>query len=409
MAVPAPELRRPPASHPDVRRVIRARALRGLADGFVSVVLAAYLDALGFTSFEIGAVLTAMLAGSAALTLGVGLRGGGLPARAVLLAACGLMAATGLGFALASSFAALLVIGFVGTLNAGAGDVTVFLPTEQALIASRSDGADRPALFARYNLGATLAAAVGSLGTGLPALAARHLGVPLETSLRCAFLGYAALALVLALAYRRLDDAPGAGTASPAALARSRPTVLRLASLFSLDSFGSGLVVQSLLALWLLRRFDLSLEVTGTVFFCTGLLSAFGQLLSAPLARRIGLVRTMVYTHIPANVLLAITPFMPTASLAVACLLVRMAFAQMDVPARQSLVMSLVPPEERAAAASVTNVPRSLASALAPLPAGWLFGLSPFGWPLVVAGGLKIAYDLLLLVQFRGAEQAPRR
>jgi MFS family permease len=392
-----------------VRRVIRARALRGLADGFVSVVLAAYLDALGFSSFEIGAVLTAMLAGSAALTLGVGLRGGALPARAVLLAACGLMAATGLGFAVASSFSALLVIGFVGTLNAGAGDVTLFLPTEQALIASRSDGADRPALFARYNLGGTLAAAVGSLGTGLPALAARGLGVPLETSLRWAFLGYAALALVLALHYRRLEDVPGAGAASPTALGRSRPTVLRLASLFSLDSFGSGLVVQSLLALWLLRRFGLSLEVTGTVFFCTGLVSAFGQLLSAPLARRIGLVRTMVYTHIPANVLLAITPFMPTADLAVACLLVRMAFAQMDVPARQSLVMSLVPPEERAAAASVTNVPRSLASALAPLPAGWLFGLSPFGWPLVVAGGLKIAYDLLLLVQFRGQEQAPRR
>jgi predicted MFS family arabinose efflux permease len=167
--------------------------------------------------------------------------------------------------------------------------------------------------------------------------------------------------------------------------------------------------VQSLLALWLLRRFELSLEVTGTVFFCTGLLSAFGQLLSAPLARRIGLVRTMVYTHIPANVLLAITPLMPSAPLAVACLLLRMAFAQMDVPARQSLVMSLVPPEERSAAASVTNVPRSLAAALAPLPAGWLFGLSLFGWPLVVAGGLKIAYDLMLLVQFRGLEQRMER
>lgn len=392
--------------HPDVRRVIRTRALRGLADGFFGVVLAAYLDALGFSNLEIGAILTATLLGSAVLTLGVGLRGAALPARQVLLAAAALMAATGLAFAAVGSLAALLVVAFVGTLNAGGGDVTVFLPTEQALIASASDPGDRAGLFARYNLGGTLAAALGSLASGLPALAAARLGVPLATSLRCAFLAYAALGVILALDYRRMQTSPARAPAprGGTALATSRPTVLRLTALFSLDSFGSGLVVQSLLALWLLRRFDLSLEVTGSIFFATGLLSAFGQLLSAPLARRIGLVRTMVYTHIPANLLLALTPFMPSAPLAVACLLGRMAFSQMDVPARQALVMSLVPAEERAAAASVTNVPRSLASALAPLPAGWLFGLSPFGWPLVVAGGLKVAYDLLLLAQFRSVE-----
>jgi MFS family permease len=394
----------PASVHPDVRLVIGTRAVRGLADGFVSVVLAAYLDVLGLTPLEVGAILTATLLGSAALTLGVGLRGASLPVRGLLLAACALMAATGLGFALASSFGALLAVAFVGTLNTGAGDVTVFLPTEQALLASRVEAADRPALFARYNLAGTLAAALGALASGLPAFAALRLGAPLESALRLSFVAYAALAIVLALGYRRMQASPQVARPSGAALEVSRPVVLRLAALFSIDSFGSGFAVQSLVALWLLRRFELSLELTGAVFFAAGVLSAFGQLLSAPLARRIGLVRTMVYTHVPANLLLALAPFMPSAGLAVACLLARMAFAQMDVPARQSLVMSVVPAEERAAAASVTNVPRSLAAALAPLPAGWLLGLSPFGWPLVVAGGLKIAYDLLLLARFRGLE-----
>ena len=187
-------------------------------------------------------------------------------------------------------------------------------------------------------------------------------------------------------------------------LAQSRPVVLKLAALFSLDSFGGGFAVQSILALWLFRRFDFSLAQAGALFFGMGLLAAFSQLASAPLARRIGLVRTMVYTHIPANLFLAAAAFMPTAPLAVACLLARMATSSMDVPARQALVMSVVPPEEQAAAASVTNVPRSLATALAPLAAGWLLEHAWIGSPLVVAGALKIAYDLLLLWMFRRIE-----
>jgi MFS family permease len=177
--------------------------------------------------------------------------------------------------------------------------------------------------------------------------------------------------------------------------------VLRLAALFSIDSFGGGFVVQSLLVLWLFLRFDLSVETAGLVFFVGGLLSAFSQIVSAWIAGRIGLIRTMVYTHLPSNLLLISAALMPTAWLAIACLLLRMALSQMDVPARQSYVMAVVPEEERAAAASVTNVPRSLASALAPAIGGALLSVSSFGWPLILAGSVKILYDVLLLLQFR--------
>jgi predicted MFS family arabinose efflux permease len=220
---------------------------------------------------------------------------------------------------------------------------------------------------------------------------------------RVTFLGYAAVALAAALVYRTLSPAIEgtlpAGVKSP--LVRSRAIVLRLAALFSLDSAGGGLVVQSLLVLWLHKRFGLSLATSGTVFFAAGLLSAGSQLVAARLAARIGLINTMVFTHLPANIFLVLAALMPTAPLAIACLLVRMALSSMDVPARQAYVMSVVPPEERAAAASVTNVPRSLAAALTPLLAGALLERTSFGWPLILGGVLKAAYDLLLLFQFR--------
>ena len=184
----------------------------------------------------------------------------------------------------------------------------------------------------------------------------------------------------------------------------------RLAALFSLDAFGGGFVITALLVLWLQRRFDLSLALSGAVFFWAGLLSAGSALVAVRLARRIGLVRTMVFTHLPANGLLILTAFMPTAGLAVACLLGRAALSQMDVPARTSYVMAVVTPDERPAAASVTNVPRSLASAIPPIFAGWMLSRSTFGWPLVIGGSIKIVYDLLLLHQFhdvRPPEEQP--
>jgi len=217
------------------------------------------------------------------------------------------------------------------------------------------------------------------------------------------FLFYAACAVLAAVVYLRLSPAlevhPSKRGRHP--LAESRAIVLRLAMLFSVDSFGGGFVVQSLLVLWLYRRFQLDQRTTAAVFFLAGTLSAFSQVLSPWVAARIGLIRTMVYTHLPANVFLILAAVMPTAPLSIACLLLRMAVSQMDVPARQAFVMAVVPPEERAAAASVTNVPRSLAAALAPLIAGTLLQKTSFGWPLVIGGSLKAAYDVALLIQFR--------
>jgi MFS family permease len=385
--------------------------VRGFADGLASVLLPVHLEALGYGPREIGALVTATLLGSAALTLAVGLLGDRLPARATLFAACGLMALTGIGFGALDALGPLLVVAFVGTLNPSAGDVSVFLPTEQALLAEGSAPEDRTALFARYNLYAGFAGALGALAIGLPGRAAAALGSDAIAAQRLAFVGYGAAALVLVGLYRPLRDRHRDGTPAPkgrAPRARSRRVVLGLAALFSLDSFGGGFVVQSLLALWLFQRFELSVEAVGAVFFAANALSACSQLASPWLAARIGLVRTMVFTHLPANAFLVLAALMPTAASAVACLLLRMALSQMDVPARQSLVMALVPPEERAAAASITNVPRSLATALAPSLAGALLAASSFGWPLVCGGLLKIAYDLALFAGFQARDPSTR-
>jgi predicted MFS family arabinose efflux permease len=258
-------------------------------------------------------------------------------------------------------------------------------------------------VFARYNLVGSLAGALGALASGLPAVAAARWGISLLRAEQGVFLFYAACAVLAAVVYLRLSPAlevhPRKRGRHP--LAESRAIVLRLAMLFSVDAFGGGFVVQSLLVLWLHRRFQLDQRTTAAVFFFAGTLSAFSQVLSPWVASRIGLIRTMVYTHLPANVFLILAALMPTAPLSIACLLLRMAVSQMDVPARQAFVMAVVPPEERAAASSVTNVPRSLAAALGPLIAGTLLQKTSFGWPLVIGGSLKAAYDIALLIQFR--------
>jgi MFS family permease len=392
------------ARPPEVAPVVAARALRGFADGLASVLLAGFLTALGFTPVQVGAVVTGTLLGSAALTLGTGLRARRWPLRTLLLAACGLMCATGLGFAATTTFATALLVAVVGTLNPSGGDVSVFLPTEQALLADALPAAARPHTYARYNLAGTLGAAVGALASGGFEPLGDAAGWATATAQRLGFVVYAAIGLAVAVLYRRLPRTapvtPPPGERPPA-LGRSRRTVLELAALFSLDSAAGGFVVQSLLVLWLQLRFDLRPGVTGAVFFAAGLLAAGSQLMAPVLARRVGLVRTMVFTHLPANALLAVAAFAPSAGVAVTLLLLRALLSQMDVPARQSLVMAVVPPEERAAAASVTNVPRSLASATTPLLAGALLSRSSVGWPLLIAGVAKAAYDLLLLAFFR--------
>jgi MFS family permease len=393
----------PRSTSADGKRLLATRALRGLADGGVSVLLPSYLTAIGFSSMRVGAIVFGTLLGSAALTLWVGLAAHRLGRRRVMLAACALMFATGVGFAGVTAFWPLFTIAVVGTLNPSSGDVSLFLPVEQAALAETVAASDLTAIFSRYNVAGALTGAVGALASGLPATIAARMHWNAVAAERSGFIAYSAIALIAATIYWSLTPAIEAepiplGTAP---LAQSRAIVMRLAALFSLDSFGGGLAIQSLLALWLFRRFHLSVQAAGAFFFVTGLLGAFSQLASSWFVARIGRIRTMAYTHIPANLFLMLAGMMPTAPLALTFLLLRSSMSSMDVPARQSYVMAVVPPEERAAAAGVTNVPRSLASAFAPLPAGALLDYSLFGWPLILGGACKLVYDALLLIQFR--------
>jgi MFS family permease len=401
---PLPRVKGTPRVPATVSILLVTRGLRGFVDGLVSVLLVGHLMRLGFSSLQVGSIVTGTLLGSAALTLAVGLVGQDLGERRVLLWAAVIMGLTGIGFAMLSNFWVLLVVAVIGTLNPLAGDVSVFLPTEQALLAHAGPMHDRTKLFARYNVVGSFAGGAGALASGGVDLFTRGVGLEAAWGERGAFGLYALAALAVAVLYRRLPTPRRPADFAErvnAPLARSRPVVVRLAMLFSLDSFGGGFVVQSLVVLWLYRRFGLSVGTTGTVLFVAGLLGAASQFLSPWLAQRIGLVRTMVYTHLPANLLLILAGVAPTAPWAVTFLLLRSLLSQMDVPARQAYVMAVVPPEERAAAASVTNVPRSLAAALPPLAAGYLLDHSTFGWPLICAGTLKALYDVLLLLQFR--------
>jgi len=322
--------------------------------------------------------------------------------RTLLLAAAALMVATGAGFAALTSFWPLLVVAVVGTLNPSSGDVSVFLPLEQAVLAHVVSDRQRTATFARYSLVGALVGALGALFASTPELVVGRFGIDTRTAIQVMFVLYAFLGVAAALVYHQLPRALEAETSAPAApLCESKRIVYTLAALFSLDAFGGGFIVQSMLALWLFERFELSVATAATIFFWTGVLSALSYLVAVRIANRIGLLYTMVFTHLPSSILLIMTPFVPSLAWAVVLLFIRSALSQMDVPTRNSYVMAVVSPRERAAAASVTSVPRSLASAASPMIAGYLLGLSSFGWPLIAAGGLKIVYDLALLATFR--------
>lgn len=380
------------------RSLVAARAIRGFADGFASVLLARYLVALGLSGLQVGVLVTATLLGSAVLTLLAGLRLARFGARSVLLWSCALMAATGVGFGTLRWYWPLVIVGFIGTLNPSGGDVSLFLPTEQAALAAVTDAPERPHAFGVYNLAGTLAAAAGALASALPARLAHDEGWSVVHAERVSFFLYVVTAAAAATVYARMgQNLPGPTVRT--GLRKSRSIVIRLSALFTIDSAGGGFALQSLLVLYLFVRFHLSQTATGATLGAAGVLSAFSQLLSARVARRIGLVRTMVFTHLPANVCLILAGLVPNAAAAIGLLLVRSALSQMDVPARQALVMRLVEPEERAAAASITNVPRSLGSAATPALAGALLDWSHIGWPLVIAGAMKAVYDLLLLLQ----------
>ena len=389
-------------NRPVVRLLLAAKAMRAFADGYVALLLPAYLLDRGFSPIGVGIVATTTLAGSGLATLAIGAIARRFAYRDLLLAASLLMAATGLGFAFLRDVVPLLVVAFVGTLNPSSGDVSVFLPLEHASLSRATDDRGRTHAFARYSLVGALAAAGGSLAAGLPAFLAHTAGIGTQAGYQAMFVLYAIIAVAAAAIYRRLPKTEREqGRHAQHALGPSRSRVYALAALFSVDAFAGGLIVQSMLALWLYRAHGLSVAAAGTLFFWTGLLSAASFLAAVPVSRRIGLVNTMVFTHIPSSVCLLLVPFASSLGAVVALLLVRSALSQIDVPTRSSYVMAIVTPPERPAAASVTTVPRSLAAAASPSLAGWMLGMSAFGWPLVAAGAIKIAYDVALLVVFR--------
>jgi MFS family permease len=384
-----------------VALVLGARALRAFADGFLAVLLPAYLLVLGHDQLAVGTLGTATLLGSAVATLLVGRWGNRYALRRLLMAGAVVMAASGLGFATVTSLWPLLLVGFVGPVNPGGSDVSVFLPLEQSILAAAGNADVRTTVFARYSFIGSMSGAAGALAVVVPDWLAIRAGWQAVDAYRAMFVLYAAIGAAAWLLYSRHPKAQIGNAKPPTALGPSRRTVLRLAGLFAVDSFAGGLVINAVLVLWLFERFGMSLTAAGTLLFWIGLLSSASQLAAPALARRIGLVNTMVFTHVPSSLCLIGAALAPSLQVAVTLLLVRSLLSQMDVPARSAYVMSVVTPAERPAAASLTAVARSLASAAGPVVAGAWLATGDLAGPLVTCGVLKIAYDAALFVAFR--------
>jgi MFS family permease len=385
-----------------------ARGVRGFGDGFAIIILPAYLTAIGLTPVQIGIVAAAALLGTALLTLAVGFLAPRHDLRNLLLAGAGLMACTGLAFPNFEHVAPIIAVAFVGTVNPSTGELGMLVPLEHAMLAQGVADGERTRAFARYSLIGALSMAAGALAAALPDFLVLA-GVGKISAFKLMFYLYAVLGLLSAALYERLPHARMDEPRPSAPLGPSRGVVYKLAALFALDAFAGGFVVQSLLALWLFERFDLSLSAASLFFFWSSVFSAFSYPVAAWLAGRIGLINTMVFTHIPSSLFLILAAFAPNLIVALGLLLLRSALSQMDVPTRTSYVMAVVTPPERTAAASVTAVPRSLASSLSPAIAGVLLAMPFSGLPLVVCGVLKIAYDLALLFSFRHVKPPEER
>jgi MFS family permease len=343
----------PPGVTADALRVLAARGLRAFGDGFVALLLPIYLVELGFSALAIGAIVTSTLIGTAVLTLSVGWIANRYSRRLLLLAAAGLMAATGAGFAVVADFWPLLVVAFVGTMNPTSGDASIFGPLEQTVLTQTIEPRRRTALFARYSVIGSVAGALGVLAAALPEFMTAWTSCTRTAAIQLMFGFYALLGLITLLLYRPLSPAVEIADEAPKApLRQSKKLVYSMAVLFGMDSFGTGFLVQSLLALWLYQAFEVSVTTTAAILFWSGLCSAVSYLVAVPIAARIGLINTMVFTHLPSNIFLILIPFAPNLSTAIALLLARSALSQMDVPTRASYVMAVVAPEERPAAAS---------------------------------------------------------
>lgn len=388
----------------DGRLLFAARCVRLFGFGLISVILVLYLAQLGISDPEIGLLLTLTLLGDTAISLAITTAADRVGRRVMLLVGALLLALAGGVFGLTNNFWLLLGAAIVGVISPSGNEVGPFLSIEQAALSQVAPDERRTAVFAWYNLAGSIATALGALAGGTAVDLLQRLGFSALESFRAVLLGYAGIGLLLAglflLVSNRIEHTPAEGhRAGPVLLGlhKSRGVVFRLSTLFALDAFAGGFVVQSIAAYWFHVRFGVSASTLGAIFFGANLLAGVSALEAVSLARRIGLIRTMVFTHIPSNVLLILVPLMPNLALAITVLLLRFSISQMDVPTRQSYTMAVVDPDERSAAAGITGVARTAGAALSPSLAGLLLAVPALiSAPFLISGGLKIVYDLLL-------------
>jgi len=376
----------------DTHLLFAARIVRLFAYGFLSVVLVLYLASIGLDARRIGLLLTLTLVGDVLVTLYLTTRADIIGRRRTLIAGALLMIGAGVVFAFTRDFLLLLIAATIGVISPSGNEVGPFLAVEQVALAQAEKSRDRVSIFAWYNLAGSFATAVGALCGGFVTAASNY---------RTTIIAYAFLGIPLILIFANMSSSLEAPIRSTRRLFlgihKSGRIVSRLSALFALDSFAGGLIVQSVVAYWIFRRFGVSPQLIGAIFFAANLLAGMSALVAAAIARRIGLVNTMVFTHLPSNVLLIVVPFMPTLALAMTVLLIRYSISQMDVPTRQSYIMEVVDDSERTAAAGVTGVARATGAALAPVIAVPMIASAREWMPFVAAGVMKIAYDLLLL------------
>jgi len=401
-----------PATTPlsrDGRLLFVTRAARMFSYGFLSVVLVLYLAGLGFSEGRIGLLLTLTLVGDVLVSLWITLYADRLGRRRMLILGAALMVAAGVPFALSRDFTVLVLAATFGVISPSGNEVGPFLAIEQAALSQVLPEDRRTGVFAWYHLTGAFATALGALAGGWTAQALQGSGMAPVASYRMLVYAYAGMGLLLAVFFAGVsmdvEAPPSAPMAGRLGLHASKGVVLRLSALFSLDAFAGGFVIQSLVAYWFHQRFGVEPGMLGSIFFVANLLAGLSALYAVRLARRIGLIRTMVVTHIPSNVLLILVPLMPNLPLAIGVLLLRFSISQMDVPTRQAYTMHVVAPDERSAAAGVTGIARTAGAAISPMLAGPMLALPALaGVPFFIAGGLKLLYDLLLYRSFKASD-----
>jgi MFS family permease len=376
--------------------------VRSFAYGFLSVVLGLYLETIGLTTTAIGWIFAAALAGGALMTIVITTVADSFGRKALLILGAVLMATAGWVFAISSDPLLLALAAIFGTISPSGKEVGPFLSIEQAILPETTQDQHRTTVFSAYNLIGSLSGAVGALAVGLPSL----FSISQITGYRFLVWGYVICAVVMMVVFGLLSPAIERKTKTVSqkraiSVQRSRKVVAKLAGLFAVDAFAGGFIVQSIVAYWFYLRYETDLNTLGGIFFGTNLLAALSFLAAPAIARRFGLLNTMVFTHLPSNVLLLLIPLMPNLELAVVMLLIRNLLSQLDVPTRQSYAMAVVDPDERAASAGILSVARNAGAAIAPLFTGPILTVPSLGLPFLLAGGLKIIYDLWIFAVFR--------